>query len=93
MNVDSFLIFEAVAAGVFGIVLIALLAVSIHACVQRSSRMRERRCDCEELKDMIAEKEQKLNWLTGVPELANDTDLFADDGASNGSRMSRSTRR
>ncbi|TPP44868.1 hypothetical protein CGC20_11730 [Leishmania donovani] len=84
MDIDMFLLFETVTAGIFGVVLVTIIGMSILACVQRGQRMKERRQQCEDLAASTREKQQHLQWLAGINNLSDNPDLF-DDGASNSS--------
>ncbi|CAG9574523.1 conserved hypothetical protein [Leishmania major strain Friedlin] len=92
MDIDMFLLFETVTAGIFGVVLVTIIGMSILTCVQRGQRMKERRQQCEDLVASTREKQQHLQRLVGINNLSDNPHLF-DDGASNSSWSSRKSRR
>ncbi|CAJ1025580.1 hypothetical protein, conserved [Leishmania lindenbergi] len=78
MNIDLFLLFEAVTTSIFGVVLFAIIITSISACLQREHRMKERGQQCEELVVMTTEKQQQLQWLSGINNLTDSPNLCGD---------------
>ncbi|CBZ27383.1 conserved hypothetical protein [Leishmania mexicana MHOM/GT/2001/U1103] len=88
MDVDMFLLFETVTAGIFGVVLVTIIGMSILTCVQRGQRIKGRRQQCKDLVASTREQQQHLQWLTGVNNVSDNPDLF-DDGTSNSSWSSR----
>ncbi|CAJ1008873.1 hypothetical protein Q4I28_004186 [Leishmania naiffi] len=79
MKIDLFLLFEAVTASIFGVVLFAITIMSISACLQRGHRMKERGQQCEELVVMTTEKQQQLQWLSGINNLTDSRNLCGAD--------------
>ncbi|KAG5500701.1 hypothetical protein JIQ42_04724 [Leishmania sp. Namibia] len=78
MDIDLFLLFEATTVGIFGGILLTIIGMSIFACVQRGQRVKERQQECENLVAMVTEKQQELQWLTGIDSITDNADLFGD---------------
>lgn len=93
MTQDALFICEIVLGAVFGAVLVAIAGLGVHACVRRSNRVTVLQQQCVELTAQAEEKQQKLKWLTGVDNLAENESLFADETTSNGSFASRGSRK
>ncbi|KAG5477708.1 hypothetical protein LSCM1_05004 [Leishmania martiniquensis] len=78
MDSDLFLLIETATAGIFGVVLLTLIGIGIFACVQRARRVKKREQECADLLAMLTEKQQQLQWLTGIRDITDNSDLFND---------------
>lgn len=92
MAKDDFLICEVVLGVVFGALFVTIVGLGVYNCLQRRNRMLMLEAECVKLEAMAEEKQQKLNWLTSVTDLADDGGLFLDDMSSNASFNSRGSR-
>ena len=92
MAKDDFLICEVVLGVVFGAFFVTIVGLGVYNCLQRRNHMLMLEAECVKLDAMAEEKQQKLNWLTSVTDLADNGDLFLDDVSSNMSFNSRGSR-
>ncbi|KPI83534.1 hypothetical protein ABL78_7433 [Leptomonas seymouri] len=82
---SDFVACEIVLGVVFGAVFVSIFGMGVYSCLQRRSRMTKLQKQCEEVAAETEEKQQKLKWITGMPNLADDDSLLADDTSVNAS--------
>ncbi|GET88896.1 hypothetical protein, conserved [Leishmania tarentolae] len=82
MNSDMFLLFGTMTTGIFGVVLVMLIGVSIVACSQHRQRMKDLRQQCEDLAVSTREMQRHPQRLTEMDNLSEDPNLFEDRGSN-----------